>query len=89
MFAKIKDIVNSGIYKADEVVSKIMNLLKGDLDAALHKPVEAYDATLHKGEEVKDSAKEKLDHAESWVGEKVETAGDKVKTAGQKLQGEL
>jgi hypothetical protein len=89
MFAKIKDIVNSGIYKADEVVSKIMNLLKGDLDAALHKPVEAYDASLHKGEEVKDSAKEKLDHAESWVGEKIETAGDKVKTTGQKLQGEL
>lgn len=81
--------MNSGIYKADDVISKIMNLLKGDLDAALHKTGEAYDATVRKGEDVKESAKEHTDRVESRVGEKIETAGDKVKAAGQKLQGEL
>ncbi|KAF9478563.1 hypothetical protein BDN70DRAFT_879790 [Pholiota conissans] len=91
IFAKIKELVNSGIYKADEVLTKIMNLLKGDLDDGLTslKSTEAYDAATHKAEQAKAGVKDGKANAEDWVGEKVESAGDKVKTAGRKLQGEL
>lgn len=89
LFEKIKELVNSGLYKAGDVISRIMNLLKGDLDSASHHASSMYDATKRKAEAGWSEAKERTDSAEGWTGEKVEAAGDKVKASGQKLKGEL
>lgn len=89
IFQKIKELVNSGLYKAEDVISHIMSLLKGDLDSVTHHAGSAYDATKHKAEEGVNKVKERAGSAEGWTGEKVEAAGDKVKASGQKLQGEL
>lgn len=89
LFEKIKELVNSGLYKAEDVISRIVSLLKGDFDSATHHANSAYDATKRKAEAGWSEAKGRTGSAESWTGEKVEAVGDKVKASGQKLKGEL
>lgn len=86
LFAKIKEIVNSGLYKADEVISHIMGLLKGDLDYASHKTNAAYDATKHKGEETWEDAKARGASAQEWAARRSGETWEEAKARGASAQ---
>lgn len=68
LFAKIKELVNSGYFKAEDVLHNIMSLLVG-----------GWEETKHAGEKTQDWADEKANEARLKAGEKVKVTGQKMK----------
>jgi len=104
LFLKIKELVNSGIYAAEDVLHHLMALLSGGWEETKEKSGEAYGAGKAKTSEVYEEGKAKAGEAQGWAGkkkgeaegwaeEKVDNArkatGEKVKVGGQKIKGEL
>ncbi len=104
LYGKIKDVVNSGIFKTEDTLSHLFALLSGGWEDTKDKSADGYEKTKSKVGEGRAYADEKAGEASSWAeervddvkkstGEKVhearEAAGEKVKVGGQKLKGEL
>jgi hypothetical protein len=104
LYGKIKEVVNSGIFKTEDVLTHLFALLSGGWEDTKDKSADAYEKTKSKVGEGRAYADEKAGEASGWAGEKVddvkksagdkihdarEAAGEKVKVSGQKLKGEL
>lgn len=104
LYGKIKEVVNSGIFKAEDALTHLLSLLSGGWEDAKDKSADAYEKTKSKVGEGRAYVDEKAREASSWAeeniddvkksaGEKVhdarEATGEKVKVGGQKLKGEL
>ncbi len=102
--ARIREVINSGIFKTEDALSHLFALLSGGWEETKGKSAEAYEKTKSKvsgGQEYLqkkasdsgDWAQEKAGDASGWTQGKVDDArevvGEKVKTSGQKLKGEL
>jgi hypothetical protein len=86
LLVKIKEVINSGIYKAEDTLSHLFALLSGGWE-------EKKERAKDKGAEGRDYLEKKAGEGRDWADEKVgdarETAGEKIKVGGQKLKGEL
>jgi len=104
LLARIREVINSGIFKIEEALSHLFALLSGGWGETKGKSAEAYETTKGKVDEgqeylqkkASDSgewAHEKAGDASGWARQKVhdakEVVGEKVKVSGQKIKGEL
>ncbi|CAA7262116.1 unnamed protein product [Cyclocybe aegerita] len=93
IFTKIKDLVNSGIYKAEDALHHLMAILNTGWEDTKEKSYDGYEEAKHRGDRGWEDAKRQAGNAEGWAAEKVngarEKVGEKVKVGGQKIKGEL
>jgi hypothetical protein len=93
LLAKIREVINSGIYKAEDTLSYLLTLLSGGWEEAKDRSADAYEKVKEEGAEkqshLEKKASEMRDRVQEKVGDARETAGEKVKVGGQKLKGEL
>jgi hypothetical protein len=92
LFSKIKGVVNSGVYRAEEALHRLLSLLTGGWeDGKGNKSNEDADAKSE-CEETKKSG-DALESSTEWDEDIVEKAreklGEKVKVGEEKLKGEL
>jgi hypothetical protein len=93
LFGKIKEVVNSGVYKAEEALHRLMSLLTlGGWEDGKSKAPACEDLkpewaeTKKNGEVFETSSAEWVDDVVSKAREKL---GEKVKVGGEKMKGEL
>jgi hypothetical protein len=94
LFAKIKEVVNSGVYRAEDALHRLLGLLTGGWEDGKSKANEnirdagdAVDATYGNAksewEEIKRKSGDTYDTAAGWIDKEKEKVGK------QKVQGEL
>lgn len=101
LFTKIKELVNSGVYKAEDALHRLLSLLIGgwedskDKASAGYENVKdaAYENAKSGWEETKRKSGDAYDASSEWAEDTVnkgrENVGEKVKAAGDKIKGEL
>lgn len=93
LLVKIKELINSGIYRAEDTLSHLLNLLSGGWDDAKDRSADVYEKAKSKGPEKEAHFEKKASETGDWAKEKADdtkqTVGDKIKVGGQKLKGEL
>ncbi|KAF8900184.1 hypothetical protein CPB84DRAFT_1815495 [Gymnopilus junonius] len=93
IYDRIKEMVNSGIYRAEDVLHHVLALLNGGWEETKGK----VEGTKRSGEQAWDDAKKKAsgdyEKAANWASDSAEDArqkaGEKIKVTGQKVKGEL
>ena len=93
LLSKVKDVINSGIYRAEDTLSHLWALLSGGWEETKNHSSDAYEKGKDKGAEGQAYLEKKAGETRDWVQEKAdgarETAGEKIKVGGQKIKGEL
>lgn len=104
LFTKIKDLINSGVYRAEDALHRLMSLLSGGWEGSKGKANAGYENVKHAGDSAYEHAKSEWEEtkrksgnaydtsagwAEDIVDEGREKVGEKVKVGGQKIKGEL
>jgi cell division septum initiation protein DivIVA len=83
VFSKIKEVVNSGVYKAEESLHRLYSLLVGGWEGSKNKGAACGDAVKAEWEETKnaseESAEDLLDKAREKIDEKVKVGEEKMK----------
>ena len=92
LFGKIKEVVNSGVYKAEEALHRLMSLLLGGWENGKGKDA-AYGDAKHEWKETKKSGEDAFERSSEWADDVVDNAreklDEKVKVGGEKMKGEL
>ena len=93
LLVNIKEVINSGIYKAEDTLFHLMALLSGGWEDTKDRSSDAYEKVKDKADESKGYLEKKASEMRDWAQEKMnraqETTGEKMKVAGEKLKGEL
>ena len=89
VFSKIKEVVNSGVYKAEEALHRLYSLLVGGWEDGKHKGAAYGDAAKSEWEETKDAFETSAESAEDMFDRAREKLGEKVKVGGEKIKSEL
>ncbi|PPQ71324.1 hypothetical protein CVT26_011969 [Gymnopilus dilepis] len=93
VYDTVKEMVNSGIYKAEDALHHVFALLSGGWEDAKEKAESTKRSGEQGWEDAKTRASGEYEKASNWASETAEDArqktGEKVKIAGQKIKGEL
>ena len=93
LLVKIKEVINSGIYKAEDTLFHLMALLSGGWEDTKDRSADALEKAKVKAGESKGYLEKKASETRNWAQEKMnharETSGEKMKVEGEKLKGEL
>ena len=94
LFTKIKEVVNSGVYRAEEALHRLLSLLTGGWEDSKGKSNEdaGYGDAKSEWEETKksgDAFETSAEWAEDIVDKAKEKLGEKVKVGGEKMKVEL
>lgn len=93
LLVKIKEVINSGIYKAEDTLFHLMALLSGGWEDTKDRSADVYEKAKDKAGEGKGFLEKKASETRDWAQEKInrarETTGEKMKVGGEKLKGEL
>lgn len=91
LFTKIKEVVNSGVYRAEEALHRLLNLLMGGWEDGKDKDP-AHEDAKSECEETKKS-EDAFETATKWADDVVdkgrEKLSEKVKVGEKKMKGEL
>jgi hypothetical protein len=86
MFSKIKEVVNSGVYKAEEALHRLYSLLVGGWEDGKDKAAACGDAAKSEWKEKKNASEESV---EEMLDEAREKLNEKIKVGEEKRRSEL
>ena len=89
LLSKIKGVVNSGVYKAEEALHRLYSLLVGGWEDGKSKTAACGDAAKTEWEEAKDAFETSTESAEDLVNKAKEKLDEKVKVGERKVKTEL
>ena len=89
LLSKIKGVVNSGVYKAEEALHRLYSLLVGGWEDGKSKGAACGDAAKTEWEEAKDAFETSTESAEDLVNKAKEKLDEKVKVGERKVKTEL
>ena len=104
LFAKIKELVNSGVYRTEDALHRLLSILSEGWEDSKGKVNAGYENIKHAGdaayrnvkmewEETMGKTEDAYDKSGEWVEDVIdkekEKVGEKVKVMGEKIKGEL
>ena len=93
LFSKIKEVVNSGVYRADDALHRLWSLLIGGWEDGKGKAKTGYENVKDAGKSEWETKKKSADPYEEWAEDPIdkgrEKLGEKVQVGGEKMEGEL